>query len=399
MKKLSETQIRELRSTFDSAESAYSRYATRNASAIRMHDSKQQPDPLRSNFAIDTDRIINCRFYNHGSDKTQVFSFYHNDEITRRASHVQLVSRIARKIGRALGLNLDLIEAISIGHDIGHTPFGHAGERILSDLYFAAAQKYFNHNVHSVRALNYILHNNLTVQTLDGILCHCGEEVHEKYEPSALPSPDMFDAMLERCYTDRDYIRTLRPSTLEGCVVRLSDMIAYIGKDRQDAETLGIFADFSDTVIGKENRDIIDNVTCDVIANSMGKPYLSLDPDVYEALSLCKTENYTKLYSLPEIRAPYDNTVAPMMKKLFDRFVCDIEREDHASPIYKQYLDVKLYRENYFLRRNAHMSAQPADIAVDFIAGMTDDYFLDVFEYLFPDDPLNAQIHFVGYFD
>ncbi len=88
-----------------------------------------------------------------------------------------------------------------------------------------------------------------------------------------------------------------------------------------------------------------------------------------------------------------------MMKKLFDRFVCDIEREDHASPIYKQYLDVKLYRENYFLRRNAHMSAQPADIAVDFIAGMTDDYFLDVFEYLFPDDPLNAQIHFVGYFD
>lgn len=399
MKALTDKQIAELRAATEYTESAYSPYAVRNADAVRLHKSKLPPDPLRTEFAVDTDRIINCRFYNHGGDKTQVFSFYRNDEITRRASHVQLVSRIARKIGRALALNLDLIEAISIGHDIGHTPFGHAGERILSELYRDAANKYFNHNVHSVRALNFILHNNLTVQTLDGILCHCGEEVHARYEPSPMPDPDMFHAVLDRCYTDPDYIRTLRPSTLEGCVVRLSDMIAYIGKDRQDAQTLGIPADFSDTVIGKENRDIIDNVTRDVIANSMGKPFLSLDRDVYEALEACKKENYEKLYGLPEIRAPYDDVIAPMMKKLFLALLRDVKTENTASPIYRHYLAVAPYSDNYFARKNPRMPAEPADIVTDFIAGMTDDYFIDVFALLFPDDPLNAQIKFVGYFD
>lgn len=98
-----------------------------------------------------------------------MFSFYNNDDITRRALHVQLVSRIARNIGAVLGLNLDLIEAISLGHDIGHTPFGHAGERFLSRLLFKETGKLFNHNVHSVRVLDNLFERNISLQTLDGI--------------------------------------------------------------------------------------------------------------------------------------------------------------------------------------------------------------------------------------
>lgn len=126
-------------------------YACRNKLAIREYKSKLYDNEIiRSQFSIDVDKIIHSQFYNRGSDKTQVFSFYKNDDITRRASHVQLVSRIARRIGTALRLNLDLIEAIAIGHDIGHTPFGHKGEQYLSELYYADTGKYFNHNVHSV---------------------------------------------------------------------------------------------------------------------------------------------------------------------------------------------------------------------------------------------------------
>lgn len=382
-------------------ENMYSPYAVRDKDAVRLFESKRYSafDPLRSQYAIDTDRIINCKQFNHGSDKTQVFSFYSNDEITRRAAHVQLVSRVARKIGRALSLNLDLIEAIAIGHDIGHTPFGHAGERFLSALYHSRANKYFNHNVHSVRVLNFILHNNLTVQTLDGILCHCGEEVREKYEPAPLPTPDGFCDMLDRCYLERDYTSTLRPATLEGCVVRLSDMIAYIGKDRQDAETLGLKIEYEDTVIGKENRDIIENVTRDVIANSMGKKYISLSRDVYEALDFCKKENYEKIYKLPELNAPYNDVVKPMTEKMFDKFVADIQNENTHSLVYKHYLSDPVYEANYGARKNPRMSASPEDIAVDFIASMTDDYFVSAFQLMFESDPLNDKIRFFGYFE
>lgn len=122
-------------------------------------------------------------YYNRYSDKTQVFSFYRNDDISRRAFHVQLVARIARNICRMLGLNEDLAEAISLGHDIGHTPFGHAGERILNDLYHGHTGRFFNHNVHSVRVLDQMIHRNISLQTLDGIICHNGELELQEYRP------------------------------------------------------------------------------------------------------------------------------------------------------------------------------------------------------------------------
>ena len=120
---------------------------------IRRNVNRDSPSLWRPAFVRDIEKIIHLPYYNRYADKTQVFSFYNNDDITRRALHVQLVSRIARNIGAVLGLNLDLIEAISLGHDIGHAPFGHAGERFLSELLYHETGRYFNHNVHSVRVL------------------------------------------------------------------------------------------------------------------------------------------------------------------------------------------------------------------------------------------------------
>ena len=117
--------------------------------AIRRNNQRDKANVIRTAFVRDIDKIMHCHYYNRYADKTQVFSFYKNDDITRRGLHVQLVSRIARTIGKALNLNLDLIEAIALGHDIGHTPFGHAGERFLDELLFEHTGRHFSHNIHS----------------------------------------------------------------------------------------------------------------------------------------------------------------------------------------------------------------------------------------------------------
>ena len=211
-------------------------FAAKGSEAVRRNPLYDRESIWRPAYSRDVDKIMHSPYYNRYTDKTQVFSFYKNDDITRRALHVQLVSRIARSIGAVLNLNLDLIEAIALGHDIGHTPFGHAGERYLSEVYHAETGRYFNHNVHSVRVLDGIFPLNITLDTLDGIVTHNGEfEMHEYY-PSVMPNFDAFDDMVENCYTDGSYITKIVPSTLEGCVVRVCDIIAYLGKDRQDAK-------------------------------------------------------------------------------------------------------------------------------------------------------------------
>ena len=127
---------------------------------VRRDGTKDKASIIRTAFIRDIDKIIHCPYYNRYADKTQVFSFYKNDDITRRGLHVQLVSRIARTIGKALGLNLDLIEAIALGHDIGHTPFGHAGEEFLDELLFSHTGRHFSHNIHSVRVLYFLWYND-----------------------------------------------------------------------------------------------------------------------------------------------------------------------------------------------------------------------------------------------
>ena len=194
-------------------------FAAKGKDALRRDMSSDKESAWRPAYLRDVDKILHSPYYNRYTDKTQVFSFYKNDDITRRALHVQLVSRTARTLGSVLGLNLDLIEAISLGHDIGLTPFGHAGERFLSEVYRAETGRYFNHNVHSVRVLDGIFDHNLTLDTLDGIIGHNGEFEMDEYRPASLDGFGAFDEMVESCYVDQSNIIKIIPSTLEGCVV------------------------------------------------------------------------------------------------------------------------------------------------------------------------------------
>ena len=172
------------KNNFLNNEKYLSEYACLDKEAIRF---KEEDSDIRPNYFHDIDRIIHSLSYTRYLDKTQVFTRSDNDHISKRITHVQLVSKIARTIGRALALNEDLIEAIALGHDIGHTPLGHTGEAILNDLSLQELNEYFAHNIQSVRHLMIVDNNgkgfNLTVQVLDGIMCHNGEMLDSKYTP------------------------------------------------------------------------------------------------------------------------------------------------------------------------------------------------------------------------
>lgn len=363
--------------------------------AIRRDMNHDKENIWRPAYVRDVEKIMHSPFYNRYTDKTQVFSFYKNDDISRRAFHVQLVSRIARNIGKMLGLNLDLIEAIALGHDIGHTPFGHAGERFLNELYHENTGRYFNHNVHSVRVLDGIFKPNLTLQTLDGILCHNGEFECIEYRPKSLKSFDEFDKIVEECYTDRSAIDRLVPSTPEGCVVRICDMIAYVGKDRQDAVKARLIEDervFDNSPIGSFNAAIINNLTVNIIENSYGKDYIKLDEVHFNALKKTKTENYEKIYQDDTLSKKYDTLIKPMFKRIYDTLLSDVKKQNKNSVIYKHHIDF-INRIN----RNDDYSHTPPDLIVtDFIASMTDDYFIDLYSYLFND---KSGIEYISYFN
>ena len=254
-------------------------YAFKSEDALRRRPNPHDAHTVwRPSFVRDTDKIMHCPFYNRYADKTQVFSFYKNDDITRRALHVQLVSRIARTIGSALGLNTDLIEAIDLGHDIGHTPFGHAGESYLDKLLHDCTGMHFSHNIHSVRVLDKIFPYNITLQTLSGIASHDGELELDSYSPVPTTLED-FDRIIFSCYEDKEQVKKLVPSTLEGCVMRISDIIAYLGKDRQDASRTNLVEhqSYTATQTGVINAEIINNLMVNVIENSYGKNCITLD--------------------------------------------------------------------------------------------------------------------------
>ena len=223
-----------------------------------------------------------------------MFSLVKNDDISRRSLHVQLVSRIARTLGAALHLNLDLIEAIALGHDIGHPPFAHTGETYLDELYHAHTGRHFSHNLHSVRVLDEIYPLNISLQTLSGIAGHNGEMEQEVYRPVPVDSFEAFDRMLEEAAADSTLAGRIQPSTLEGSVVRVADIIAYLGKDRQDAARVDVAPEgaFVSGDIGSLNAEIINNLVVNLIENSYGKPYLKLDARRFQALQAAKRENY-----------------------------------------------------------------------------------------------------------
>ena len=351
----------------------------------------------RPPFVQDVDKIMHCPYYNRYTDKTQVFSLIKNDDITRRSLHVQLVSRIARTIGRALHLNLDLIEAIALGHDMGHTPFAHAGEVYLDELFFQHAGRHFNHGIHSVRVLDQIFALNVSLQTLDGIACHNGEVELAEYVPVPLESFEQLDAMLEKCYQDRAYVNKLIPSTLEANVVRISDIIAYLGKDRQDAVRMRVVDTdaFVGDSIGSVNGEIMNNLVVSIIENSYGKPYIKMDEAHFEALRVAKRDNYTQIYDSGAGGGRLSATVKPMMGNIYGQLLEDLQENNQKSPIFSHHID---YVNRYARKRTVPYGKEDHNqIVVDYIASMTDDYLIDLHHYLFPDSSL--KVDYTGYFD
>jgi hypothetical protein len=384
-------------------ESFLSEYATKSLQAV--YPAAQHADILRPPFARDADRILHCPLYNRYADKTQVLSFYKNDNISRRGLHVQLVSKIGRTIGRALRLNLDLIDAIALGHDIGHTPFGHKGEEYLSKAYCDGCVKrgrgprYFNHNVQSARYFRRLTKNyDLSLQTLSGILAHNGEKVCREYSPSKLSDFKEFDDMLEKCFTDNGYHKTLRPNTLEGCVVRLSDMIAYVGKDRQDLYYAGMgnkVAEFTQTILGDSNAKIITNMVKNIVRNSINSPALNIDEEVFEEFKMLVADNYDKIYRDKKVVENY-NIVEGLMPKLYEALCADVLAGDQTSFIYRHHIKGMHLSEIY---KEMGIPGHADDIVADYIASMTDDYFIDLCQVMRIDDGLTSGIKYRGYFD
>ena len=364
----------EAKNNFLNKESYLSSYATKSGDAFRFFEEKEDGD-IRPPYFRDIDRIIYSLSYTRYMDKTQVFTRSENDHISKRITHVQLVSKVARTIGRALNLNEDLIEAIALGHDIGHTPLGHEGEYLLNEISLRELNSYFSRNIQSVRHLNFVekdgLGLNLCVQVLDGIMCHNGEILSSVYEPQKKDAEEVFREY-EEAYVDLKKASRNRPMTLEGCVVRISDVIGYIGRDIEDAIMIGkikreeLPKNIVD-VLGCTNKDIINTIILDIINNSMNKPYIKMSEDVYKALFDLKKFNYEHIYRFSLTDSEKEH-YREGMNKIFNRYLQDIENENHDSIIYKIFLDTqdKKYLEN----------TDPKRMVIDFIAGMTDEMFL-----------------------
>ena len=474
----------------------FAKFAASNEAAYRLYirEDKKLDNPrhhlkykFKSEFSIDVDKIIYCPLYNRYSDKTQVFSLRNNDNLTRRATHVQLVARIANVIGSELGLNTDLIQAIALGHDIGHTPFGHAGENYLDQLYYGYTKRqtktprHFFHNVHSVRALMKIARANLTVQTYDGILFHNGEKltVEEdngvcKLRPAKkIPKSEnneepeeltlnawnwnierywerywekygkVFEDYLNDCTIDEDSFKHRSASTLEGCVVRISDMLAYLYKDRQDAIAAnywqiqgedkskcrfdefivkpqrlegGRFIDIDENGFdiipyedsdedknsnednksseykkNKVNYETIPKFIEDIIETSgidEHGVFLGMSKKNYENLEKIKEKNSNNMY------IPIDEEIEPFIKPVFmavyaqmrEDFIIGMKKRCYDSPIFKHrvypYTQWKIDGsfESKYTTKGKFEGVDEA--VVDYIASMTDDYIIDLYGYL-----------------
>ncbi len=367
--------IEQIQNNFILKEKNLSKYATKSSEGIRIH-KEELKDDIRPNFYHDIDRIIHSLSYTRYIDKTQVFSFQENDHVSKRIVHVQLVSKIARTIGRALNLNEDLIEAIALGHDIGHTPIGHTGEAILNEISLRETNTMFNHNIQSVR--NYLvlekngLGNNLTVQTLDGIMCHNGEMLSNIYEPVSKTKQEFLEEY-EKCYTDQETLKKVRPMTLEGCVVRISDIIGYIGRDIEDAINIGMLTREEvpkniKKVLGTSNKEIVNTIILDIVANSLDKPYIKLSNSVYQAIFELKKFNYENIYAKANTKEQLD-FYREGMNLLFQKYLKDLETKNKNSDIYKMFLNTM---DSSYIKNN-----DKKRIVIDYIAGMTDEYFMN----------------------
>jgi len=357
--------------------------ATDYSAATRMQD--EEPDNLRSCFAIDRDRILYSGAYRRYHGKTQVFSFTNlfDEEMTNRNLHIAYVSQISRTIGKYLGLNLELIEAIALGHDLGHCPFGHDGEMALSKCCVQHGIGHFHHNIESLHIVDYISNKgkglNLTFQVRDGIISHDGEVHNAQLKPHiGKNEQDIIDYTTAK--KAGKHVLWM-PATLEGCVVRITDTIAYIGQDIEDAIRYNILKreelpkDCTD-YLGSKNSQIIDTLVKSVIINSFDHDYIAFDEETSGYLLKLKKFNYARIYTDENVKQS-NQIIYRTMGILFEKYMEDLAKNNKDSKIFVHFLNYKQsdYRERF----------SPAEQVRDFIATMTDRYYNEeVKDYLLP---------------
>nr|HDN00926.1 HD domain-containing protein [Deltaproteobacteria bacterium] len=369
-------------------------FATLSIDAVREREEERLATDHRQWFSVDADRILHSLAYARYIDKTQVFSLIPNDHITHRVLHVQLVSKIARTIGRFLRLNEDLIEAIAYGHDIGHPPFGHDGERYLTELCVEYGLRPFIHSVQGVHFLRKVERKgrgcNLSLQVFDGILCHDGEIHCQSISPHRGKTFRTLDKEMEAkfCSPQTD----LRPMTLEGCVVRMADVISYVGRDIEDAIRLCLVGreqipSHCREILGDTNGTIVYRLVEDLIRSSLNRDEIAFSHDVAEALAELKAFNMEFIYMDPRIKTE-SSKIKDLYRILFERFLDDLKKHRNESVIFKDYLngmDASYTQDQSY-----------ETIVRDFISGMTDAYFLRMGKTILIPQPLPARFSSSG---
>jgi dGTPase len=360
-----------------------SKYACQDDSAWRL--KIEVDDDIRAPFALDRDRILYSGAYRRYHGKTQVFSFSNliDEEMTNRNLHTTYVSQIARTIGKFLGLNLELIEAISLGHDLGHAPFGHDGEVALSHVCKEYGIGEFHHNIESLHIVDHISRKgkglNLTFQVRDGIISHDGEVHNQILTPNRNKTEDDIQSYIQNIKNGTP--SNWMPATLEGCVVRITDTIAYIGQDIEDAIRLKILKreDLPNDCVaflGNTNSLIIDNLVKNVIMNSFEKDQVAFDEETSHYLAKLKSFNYQHIYTDANVKHA-NGVIFRTMRLLFDKYMDDITSKNQKSKIYMHFLNQK--NEQYA------SSFSNAEKVRDFIATMTDFYYNEEsIDYLVP---------------
>lgn len=364
------------------------KYLSKNAcktdKAIYLKEDEKDIRPI---FLRDIDRILHSQCYSRYLDKAQVYINPQNDHITHRMQHVQFVSRIARTIGKVLLLNDELIEAIAIGHDVGHAPFGHAGERQLNRICERENIGYFCHNLQSVRILKDLENKNISVQTLDGILAHNGEMLLNKYEPNYNKTVNEFLTDLEKTFSEKDYSKKIVPMTLEASVVRISDVIAYIGRDIEDAIMLGdinredIPIEVVD-VLGNKNSSIVETLVDDLLENSIDKDYMCFSENIFTALKILLNWNYRNIYDKASLNDKA--LLEEKFNRLFDVYLEKLNKSDYKNKKVKgsniTYSDKVLYDFIVSKTQEYLENTNVKRIVIDYISGFTDNFFNKEYE-------------------
>jgi len=345
---------------------------------------------VRSPYYRDTTAIIHSSPFRRLKHKTQVFFAPSNDHICTRMEHVLHVASIATAICRAMGLNDEMAWAIGMGHDLGHTPFGHIGEHIVSDLMVKKGFPPFEHEINGLRVVDFLSHLNLTYAVRDGIISHCGEHFIRTISPD----------FKVKDLTSITKKAGIRPATWEGCVVRFSDQIAYLGRDFEDASRLGIVSRaevpvICTKVLGSTNGEIINTLVEDIISNSEKEGCIAFSEDVYEAVRVMKDFNYKHIYLSPML-AGYEkyfrrliNLIYDYLSELLDK--CGFEKDlylKEGNMLSAGFYNFIVEKKDAYIQHDGNLDR----IVFDYISGMSDNFCIDCGNEILKPEHLNETI-------